>query len=508
MVRRAPRQPPRPPARRGGAVTRRLLRAQPPVNGYVAQITSPANGYGSADRTPTVYVMGTSLAFPTVDLQIEWRRQEAFYISAVWTPPATYTVSVEDTASGVPVGVDPPTNLAYGSWWYRVRAGNSTTNLWSDWSPQQWLDVRPVLGSMAEYIDMNIGVTDPPIYKLAVYAEMNVGLDLATVVGELVTYAEMNIGAIEQTFQASEYADLNIGPKLNPYEVAEYMDFNVVTDETPVPHIWWIRPEQGKEGYVFNIYGQGFGEFQNQYDGKVLLGNLVCSIARWEIVDAQVVASTVSVIGKARPTAGATSGMAYPWVSLAAATVTFEAGDTIDYDMRWDTPLSSRLDIFPTFSQAGNIMGLGTNLLLNDSTGDAWISDQPEAYGAWHHRHFTVPPGHYLVGKAVTNFGIAWYGFDAAQSFRGGSIRSFVIRRADGTVKHWATGDDNLNNVPLVYTANTGTLQSSTFEQDGYEIIQGEGLDPDTITPEHGWIVAVVPSGAVSSMVRVVLEDD
>lgn len=503
MASRARRNHPRPPARRGGAAFRRVPATQPPVNGFVASITGPSNGASVNDRTPSVSVLGVAVLGGTVDLQIEWRRQQAMFVSGNWVPAPTYTVLVDGAESGVPVLTEPPTELDHGTWWFRVRAGDFGTGIWSDWSAQQWLDVRPVLGSVAQYIELNVGVTDPPIAGTYAYIEMNVGLDESTVVSELVTYAEMNVGTVIQPFQASEYTDFNIGPKLGTYEVAEYMDFNVVTNQVPVPHIWWVRPEQGKHGYVFNIFGQGFGQFQGQYSGKVRLGNLVCSIARWEMIPPDPVATTVTVSGKPRATASTTS---IPWLALVSPTITFEAGDTIDYDMFWDTG-SSRLDLFPYFVQGSAVMGYGANLLLNDTTGDPWISDQPEAYGAWHHRRFVVPTGHYLVGRAATNFGIGWYGFDAAQPFRAGSIRSFVIRRADGVVKAWITGDDNQNAPSLAYTANTGTLQSATLTQEGYQIIHGQGLDPDTITPEHGWVVAVVPSGAVSSMVRVVLEE-
>ncbi len=75
------------------------------------------------------------------------------------------------------------------------------------------------------------------------------------------------------------------------------------------------------------------------------------------------------------------------------------------------------------------------------------------------------------------------------------------------TPKMWIMGDDRNSTPPLTYLANGGQLQYATFEQEGFEIVQGQGLDPDIITPEYGWIVAVVPSGAVSSMVKVVLED-
>ncbi len=503
MAQRASRPPARPPARRGSAAYRRPPKSQPPVNGYTATVISPASGASVNTKKPTVTVLGEVVLGGLVDLQVEWRRQQAVLSGSTWDPEAIYTVSVNGADSGVPVGTIPPTDLEYGTWWFRARAGSTATNIWSAWSAQRWLDVRPRLGSVAQYIDLNVGVTDPPILTTCAYIEMNVGLDPLTVVPELTSYVEMNVGVELRPFSVAEYIDLNIGPKLGVYQAAEYMDLNVVTNQVPTPHIWWIRPEQGKHGYVFNIYGHGFGQYQGQYSGKVRLGNLVCSIARWEIVPSTPVATTITVSGKPRATSSTT---AIPWVALVNPTITFEAGDTIDYDMRWDTG-ASRLDIFPYFTQANAVMGYGANLLLNDTTGAAWVSDQPSAYNAWHHRKFVIPTGHYLVGRAVTNFGIAWYGFDAAQPVRDGAIRSFVIRAADGTVKAWLTGDDNQTAPSLSYTANTGTLTSATLTQDGYHIVHGQGLDPDSITTEHGWIVAVVPSEAVSSMVRVVLEE-
>lgn len=469
---------------------------------------APPAGYSTNDRRQEITVSGHSDLGTPVDIQIEWRRQRAIEFPAnVWTPTPTYTVSIEDAVSDSPQVSEPPTDLAYGTWWFRARAGNSTSNVWSAWSPQNWIELRPVLGSLTQYVEMNIGVTDPPLYSALAYVEMNVGVPDAPLEPEnAVTYVEMNVGVRQEVLNLAAYTDLNIGPKFDPYVVMEYTDLNVVTDETPVPHIWWIRPEQGKEGYVFNIYGQGFGAFQNEYDGKVLLGNLVCSIARWEIVPAEARVTTVSVIGSPRTTASTT---ALPQVLLNASSVVIEEGDIIEYDLRWEAPGGSRLDIFPTFDISGVTTEMGyASALLNDTTGDAWISDQPEAYSAWHHRRFVVPPGNYLIGRTISNFAFAWYGSDAAAPVRAASIRSMVVRDSDESVKLWVMGDDQLSRPPLNYTANGGDLQSVTFEQEGFEIIHGEGLDPDTITPEYGWIVAVVPSGAVSSMVRVVLEDD
>lgn len=475
----------------------------PPFNGYTTQITAPPTGFSTPDRTPDVTVVGTSTVAAPVDIQVEWRL-------VMWTeltnPPAVYTSEMLGAVSGTPQLIPPPTELSYRTWYYRARTGNKSTNTWGLWTAQQWLNVRPVLGSTAEYIDVNIGITDPPLQGAFAYIDLNVGIDPNAYDDTLVSYVDLNVGIPQIPTAAMAYSDMNVSIERMVRAAFAYTDMDVRSDTTPTPHIWWIRPVQGKEGYIFNIYGHGFGAFQNQYDGKVVLGNFVCPITRWEILPAAILPVTVEVEGTPRAT---TSTTALPIVMLNAASVTVEAGDIIEYDVRWDGPTGQRLDIFPCFDISGTTdkMGYGSGL-LNDTTGDAWISDQPEAYSAWHHRRFVVPVGHYLVGKTISNFGVAWYGFNAGLPVRSGSVRSMVIRQADETPKLWVMGDDHQSTPSLVYTANGGSLVSSAYSQEGVEIDHGVGLSPDTITPEHGWIVAVVPTGAVSSMVRVILEDD
>jgi len=511
-VSRARRNHPRPPARRGGAAFQHALRTPPLVNGFGIEFVAPVNGFHSRDRRPDITVIGYSLVGTPVDIQIEWRTQMATQPGSnptpttPWVPSPTYTVNLSDVISGTPQVTEPPTDLGYQTWWYRGRAGDADTNTWGEWSPQKFLDVYPILGSTTEYIDINIGVEQAATLDLlAAYLEMNVGVETVSPL-PVARYLNLNVGIESNLKLAAEYMNMNVFPPTGDYQAAVYTDLNAVTDETPVPHIWWIRPEQGKEGYVFNIYGHGFGAFQNEYDGEVHLGNLVCAIARWETVPAAVVASTVKVSGRPRATSS-TTDMPYVLLNSSDSHVVQE-GDIFEYDVMWEVPSSTRLDIFPSFSVGATTTDMGMSpWLLNDTTGDAWVSDQPEAYGAWHHRRFVVPAGSPLIGQSISQFRIQWYGFDAAQPIRTGSIRSFVIRSADETPILWVTGDDNESAPVLTYVANTGTLDYTEYSQEGYVIEHGQALDPDIITPEHGWIVAIVPTGAVSSMVKVVLED-
>lgn len=285
MAARARRNHPRPPARRGGAAYQRARPTIPFTNGFSVQILSPVNGFHSRDRRPDITVVGVSSLLSPVDLQIEWRTTKAVWTGTAWTPTPTYTSEFLDSVSGSPQVMEPPTDLAYFTWWYRARAGDKDTNTWSEWSPQYFLDVYPILGSATEYIDLNIGVLQPVVLDTATaYLDMNIGVFPHTELTTLVSYLDINVGVMEHLKIAAEYLNLNIYQPTGEYQAAIYADLNMVSDETPVPHIWWVRPEQGKEGYVFNIFGHGFGEFQNQYDGIVKLGNLTCAIARWEVV--------------------------------------------------------------------------------------------------------------------------------------------------------------------------------------------------------------------------------
>lgn len=502
MASRAPRSTPRHTPRRGAGAYLRAPQPVPPFNGYATVMTAPVTGFSTPARRPTITVVGTSTVNAPVDIQLEWRM---VFWDKYTNPPAVYTSEVIGAVSGTPQSLDPPADLTYRTWYYRARTGNKSTNTWGLWTEQKWLNVRPTLGSTATYIDVNIGVTDPPINGAYAYIDMNIGTDPSAQVMVLNSYIDLNVG-IEKVFsEAFAYADINVGLQRVLADAFAYADINVA-DGTPAPHIWWIRPVQGKDGYTFNIFGHGFGAFKNEYTGKVMLGNYVCDISSWKIVPSAILPVTVEVAGTPRATASTT---ALPSVSLNnAAQVVIAAGDIIEYDMMWESPASQRLDIFPSFaiSSASSVrMGYGS-YTLNDTLGRPWISDQPEAYGAWLHRKFVVPTGHILVGRTLSDFTASWYESNAGAPVRKGAIRSFVIRGADNIPKLWVMGDDHNYSPPLTYTANTGVLTSATIQQEGFEIEHGLGLDPDMITAEYGWIVAVVPTGAVSSMVRVVLE--
>lgn len=490
------------PHRRGRATLVSAITPPPPTNGYnLVEVLDLANGQVFRTSLPSISFRASSTLGDPVDVQVEWRTTMP---NAVGLPAATYTQTIPALGSGTVQSVTPPTPLSLRTWWYRFRAGSVATGTWGAWTPaDRHINVQATIGSVTSYIDLNLGVlTASPIRAAVAYSEMNVGIPPSSPLA--VSYSDLNVGIIPGWRLVGAYSDLNISPQFGELRFVSYSEMNVDSTLQPDPVIWWIRPEQGKEGYVFNIYGHGFGDFQNEFDGKVRLGDLIAPIAKWERVPAQAIAAIVQVAGVPRSTPSTSS---IPYLLLNSTNYVVEAGDVVEFDMRWDLPVATRLDVFPYFTVNGGVMGYGS-ALLSDETGDAWISDQPEAYGAWHHRRFVVPSGHYLVGKTLSNFGIGWYGSAPGSPVRTARIRSFVVRKATGAVALWVTGDDETSAPLMTYVANTGVLSSAELSFAGHHIQKGVALDPDIITPEHGWIVAIVPTGAVSAMVSVSLEED
>jgi hypothetical protein len=266
----------------------------------------------------------------------------------------------------------------------------------------------------------------------------------------------------------------------------------------PEPHIWWIRPEQGKEGYLFNIFGHGFGQVQGLYDGLVYLGGLLCPVVRWVLVPAVNRVSTV----RAQGTQGTATGVgSLPRVSIHTGTVTLEVGDYIEYDLYQEVATNSALPtaFMPSFSY----LGLGS-ALVNDTNGVPWATAPAAALNAWHHRRFNLPSA--WAGRTLSDWSLGWYGTGGTAQMAA-QVRSWVIRSASGAVKLWLTGDDRANTPTLAYTAYASSaLTAASYQREDDMIVHGQGLDPDVITVEHGWITVIVPQGAVSAMVKVVLE--
>lgn len=466
--------------------------------------------FGHAEQTYTVHIGGQDTSsLLTADIEVQLGRASGSADDTLLRVNATSGAS-----TSIPLDPVPASATKYGVWWYRVRAGNADSGVWGTWTAWRWFDYAPVSGSAAFYTDMNVGVAAKPRLNATAYLDMNVGIstvppdsqegdDPTAASFKLIRYLDMNIGVDSRYFTDAAYLTMNVFRQLGSIATAAYLDLNLDPDLQPEPDIWKIRPPSTETGRLFSIIGFGFGDRQSQFNGQVRIGNIVMPAPSiWRRVPAQPLTSTVTVAGIARRTAS----VLLPAVLLAPGAVYIEAGDIIEYDLYWDQP--SNIALLPSFSLDNVPVGTQPSVLLPDDTGRAWAADIPAAYGAWTHRRHVVAAGSPLVGRQATNFAFAWYGTDPAQNVRSGALRAFVVRNAAGAVKLWATGDDNQAPVPLTYVANTSTLVSSKYTQDGHRIIFGDSDKTDDVTPEHDEIVVLAGEGAASDLVYVVLEGE
>lgn len=519
----APRRSSRPPRgippRRGSSAYNYTIKPPIPQNGYSVTIISPVNGATLETKRPTIKISVSSILGDPVDVQVEWRTQVPFllggnpdiYNPASWRPyPPTQASEHLAVPSGSTLDIQPPNDLTNTSWYYRVRAGNKATNVWTQYTAAaRFLNVIPVLGSTATYFDWNVGVIRPQTVNSAVYMDFNVGVAAFAPQGS-VQYSDLNIGVLPGWKAAGEYLDINIFPPVVYQNGARYLDFNVTTTR-PTPTIWWIRPEQGREGYVFHIYGHGFGSFQNQYDGRVFLGSLICQVTRWSLVPPTILPASYRAQGSRASANPGTQTVPF-FVYNNQDTIVLNGGDVIEYDQKWETS-GTALNVFPTMSlQNNNITPLTSGFELTDVNGVLWGGTPAGATsGGWVHRKYIVPTtgsggASNWRGQPVNRFGLQWMGSGAGQ--QAGWVRNFTIKDSFGNVRLYATNDDrHLGSTDAIYTSVGGSvLTSSEKIQESDRIIHGQGLDPDEITVEHGWITVVVPNGAVSAMVKVVLE--
>lgn len=271
--------------RPGAATYLRARRPLAPVNGYLVLVVAPVNGFTQRGLRPVLTLHPTAVLSGTLDVQVEWRttRPSQAQTSGLWVPDPTQVSEYLTVPSGADLLVQPPNDLTYTTWYYRARAGSVSLNVWSAWTDSALnVNLTPVLGSVAGYLEMNVGLGTLATTGAVAYVDMNIGAALVSHMDGVV-YSDLNVGIMPKWRQTAAYSDLNIYPPTGQFKASVYSDVNVDTSQ-PVPHLWWIRPEQGREGYVFHLFGHGFGAFENAYDGTVYLGGLACQVTRWLMV--------------------------------------------------------------------------------------------------------------------------------------------------------------------------------------------------------------------------------
>jgi hypothetical protein len=138
------------------------------------------------------------------------------------------------------------------------------------------------------YAFANVGVDDPydeaPDARLYAFANVGVAYDPTDVSG--------GADGFTGDFQVSLYAFANVTIAGSGNLAALYAFSDIVTT-TPTPHIWYVKPNYGKEGWQFDVVGYGFGDTQPEYNGLVKLGVVTCPLDVWSAVAAQALPHTI-----------------------------------------------------------------------------------------------------------------------------------------------------------------------------------------------------------------------
>lgn len=92
---------------------------------------------------------------------------------------------------------------------------------------------------------------------------------------DAIEYVNANVGyapTLDRDVTAIEYAQENVGLAAVVYQGAvEYGHYGDVNTLTPTPHIWFVRPVQGRAGDGIELVGGGLGSTQAQYAGLLQL---------------------------------------------------------------------------------------------------------------------------------------------------------------------------------------------------------------------------------------------
>lgn len=487
----------------------------PPVNGFAIQWASDQQTTFFTDNTkPSVTFVPTSVLDPTVQVQVQWAHfQDAFswydsHSDNAWTgTPDGRTMGSDYTLTDVPVDTATttysPVDLDFNYWLVRVRAGNGTS--WGLWSAAVRVSVYATQLSNAFYIDQNVGMNfNTPRMYAAMYIDENVGLaDLDVVGGGM--FIDMNIGVNSPyPIQSSAFfIDENVTPDWTaPTAAAAYLDMNIDSTVHPTPHIWWIVPVQGREGWLFHLYGHGFGDTQSAFNGRVLINDIQTGVITWERVAASLQQNYLSLT--LRP--GSTVGSILKVLLNTPSGITVQTGDRIVWDEYWESPAGTNLGFGLSFVVGNTEYGSNSDGTRTDNAGMLLRpgTDRTPAYGTWLHREYTIQSGD--NNDAIGSFYFYLIAQSTTQGLSTVRLRNVgVISGQSNVAKWWAVPPTIMSYTPPVpVTAQNGaTVDSTSIYSPDVMIDPASGLVDQTILPEHGHIVVSVPEGAVSGPVKV-----
>lgn len=479
----------------------------PPVAGYdIAWADSqPVNVYTS-NTHPSVTFVGKYDSGGIIKVQVQW----ANFLSGFSSYDASRSLSgiisdytIDTVTSGSSTTTTCPAELGPFIWYVRARAGDGT--VWSSWTPPIQVSVYSVVVAGAFYIDENVGqsYTQPHNYAAA-YIDFNVGmLDVPKTADAL--YIDENIGASFPLPLAAiaAYVDENVGLDVNSTKAATaYMDVDIDSSAHPTPHIWWIVPVQGREGWLFHLYGHGFGDQQSEFGGRVLINDIQAGVIEWERVAASLQQNHLSLTLKP----GSTVGSILKVLLNAPTGITVQTGDRIVWEEYWESPTATNLGFGLSFTVGGTEYGSNTDAARTDDAGMLLRAgtDRTPAYGTWLRRSYTIQSSD--NNDALGSFYFYSIAQSTTQVLMTVRLRNVgVLSGTDSTAKWWAVPPTIVSFTPPapVTAQNGAAVDSVTIYSPDVMIDPASGLVDQTILPEHGHIVVSVPEGAESGPVKV-----
>lgn len=216
----------------------------------VTVVIPPPVTYSDAYPRPETRVTWSGATGPTVDVLHEWDTDNSFP-----SPISDLNAGVAFDASH-DVGV-PPADLTVGTWHYRVTV----------------TDNADAAATTSGFVTLE--VLDSTLLRRYLYEELNDG----------VGFDDNDRPAGGWDPEAT--GDPLIGPGdgyANLFRRYLYEEFGDVNTDTPTPHIWYLFPTFGREGWEFRIVGYGFGDTQPTYGGSATLNGLAVDVLSWELV--------------------------------------------------------------------------------------------------------------------------------------------------------------------------------------------------------------------------------
>lgn len=488
----------------------------PSLNGFAIQWASGQDGFvPTTDIRPTVHMVPVSVLATPCDVQVQWAHfMDAFYwydyYGSAWVGAADSRIMgadyvVNSVVSGSDLSISPPLDLDTNAWLVRARSGDGSS--WGFWSAPITVSVFSVALAGAFYVDENVGVEyNTPRMSSSVYIDENVGMVFDTIYDDAV-YLDLNvgIGTVVPLIFASEFLDENITPSWGEnVAAAVYMDIDIDPSKHPVPHLWWVVPEHGQEGWIFHLFGHGFGQSQSEFAGRVLVNELQSGIVDWSLIRSSLQRNELSLTARQ----GTSNGNRLK-VLLASAPVPsmqMFTGDSVVWEEYWDTPPVSNLGFGISFILRGTERGSFSDASGTDDNGmllRAGTARSP-AYKTWLRHSYTVVPAD--NGGSIGNFYLNFINDSTSAYEAGVRIRNVGVKDGTtGNVKWWALPPSVVSfTPPTPITAEGGSaIISSTVWSPDVIIDKGSGLTDQVILPEHGHLVVSVPDGAVSGPVTV-----